>query len=387
MRRMRVGIYHHRVAWNEVGGIAVFYRKIGVALAEAGHQVVFYSSADEEPLPELDHPNVRVVGVDRSGVQSGLRRVSGGRLPPYHQGPLSFWLAVLRSGTHRRISEEVDVLLTSLLVDDLLISRVVDVPVVYQFHGNLSSVGVGGRLRDAVSGSETLLANSWTTADRLSDDLGIEANGVVYPGVDLAEFTPPATEPADPPEITFAGRLDEEKGVQDLIRAFAGLEADARLNVVGDGAHRDRFERLVADLGVDGVTFHGKVPREEFPSYYHRATVACHPSHHESFGMTNVEAMAAGTPLVTTDLPAVKEYAVDGENCRIVPVGDPAAIRSALDELLSSPALRESLARGGRETAERFGWDRQASRLEEYCRAAVEGRTPRPDDAPFATSA
>lgn len=378
---MRIGIYHHRVSWKEVGGIAVFYRKIGVALAEAGNEVVFYSSADEEPLPELDHPNVRVVTVDRDGVRAWLQRVTGGRLSTHQLGTFSFWGAVVRSGTHRRISTEVDVLLTSLLFEDILISRMVDVPVVYQFHGNLSSVGIGGRIRDIVSGSDSILVNSWYTADRFMDDLGIEADGVVRPGVDSAEFAPTGVKRADPPEITFAGRLHEQKGIGDLLRAFAELEADARLNIVGSGAHRSRFERLVDDLGVEGVRFHGKVPREEFAEYYHRATVACHPSHYESFGMTNLEAMAAGTAVITTDLPAVREYAVDGENSRIVPVGDPEAIRTALDELLASPRLRASLERGGRRTAEQFSWERQAERLEEYCRAAVTGEQPSPGRA------
>ena len=383
---MEIGIYHHRVAWNEVGGIAVFYREIGVALADRGHDVVFYSSADEPTLSELNHPNVTVIRVDRERIKAALRRATGDRLSSAEYGPLAFWLAVVTSGTHRRISGEVDVLLTGLLWDDLFVSRAVDVPVVYQFHGNLSSVGLGGRLRDAVSGSTTLLANSWTTADRLMDDLGIEADGVVYPGVALSEFDRGDTERADPPEITFAGRLNEEKGVQDLIRAFAGLEANARLNVVGDGPHRERFERLADEVGAEGVRFHGKVPREEFPGYYHRATVACHPSHHESFGMTNVEAMAAGTPVIATELPAIEEYAVDGENCRLVPVGDPDAIRAALEELLGSPRLRATLERAGRRTAEGFAWERQAERLEEYCRAAVAGEPPRPDDSPFVTS-
>jgi glycosyltransferase involved in cell wall biosynthesis len=88
--------------------------------------------------------------------------------------------------------------------------------------------------------------------------------------------------------------------------------------------------------------------------------------------MTNLEAMAASTAVVATTLPAVREYAVDGENCRLVSPGDVDALSNALAELLSSPDDRERLASAGRETAETFSWENQAQELLTYCREACE---------------
>jgi glycosyltransferase involved in cell wall biosynthesis len=241
-------------------------------------------------------------------------------------------------------------------------------PIVYQFHSNLARVGIGGRLHWEVNGAEVWLANSQTTARALEKQLGATVDGVVYPGVALDQFAAATETVNDPPQITFVGRLHKEKGVQELIRAFATLDTEADLNIVGQGAHRDYLATLVDQLGVDRVTFHGVVPDEELPRHYQEATIACHPSHHESFCMTNIEAMAASTPVITTDLPAIREYAVDGENCRLVPPGDTERLTHVLSELLSSPNERACLSSNGRKTAEKFSWLNQFQQLLSYCR-------------------
>lgn len=379
---MRIGIYHTKAAWCEVGGMEVFYREIGLQLADRGHDVVFYSSARGGPtLPELLHENVTVVRIDDLTERAVLRRIGLRRRLPDQSSGLASWVAALRTGVKRHIEREVDVLLTSLMSDNLFVSRSVGVPVLYQFHGNLKSVGIGGRVHSLLDGADMWLANSETTAERIESELGVPIGGVVYPGVDLDRFSIPAERAEDPPRITFVGRLHREKGVQDLIRAFASMETDAELRIVGGGPHREAFESLADELGDERITFEGKVPKEELARHYREATVSCHPSHFESFCMTNVEAMAASTPVVTTDLPAIGEYAVDGENCRIVPVGDVDRLASVLGELLDSPEERARLGRNARETAERFSWESRADEVLSYCRQLVGdggGETERP---------
>lgn len=361
--RVNVGIYHNKTAWNDVGGIAVFNRKIGCELANDGHEVTFYSSMKEEPHAELDRPNVTVVRINQERPTRMFDRGTLGRIHPHVVECVGFVAATVLADVDDRIDREEDVLLTGTGFEDLLISQFVETPVVHEYHSNLARVGIGAWIGQHASGAALHLANSQTTADRLKSDLDIDVDGIVRPGVDTDEFTVPTEEPNTPPEITFVGRLHEHKGIEELIRAFDGLDADARLNIVGEGKHRARFESLARELGTEDVTFHGKVPRPELPGYYHRATIACHPSRHDSFLITNVEAMATGIPVVTTDLPAILEYAVDGENCRVTPVGDEDALRDVMEELLSSPDQRERLAEAGRATAERFDWGNQADEM------------------------
>jgi glycosyltransferase involved in cell wall biosynthesis len=362
---MRIGIYHPNATWKNSGGIAVFYRKIGLAAADNGHEVIFYSSADRDVLPELTHPNIVTVQIDSNIERNLLGHLNA---DTHLSRSTAFWAASMRAGVRRHINREVDVLLTGRVPDNLLLSRAVRTPIVYQFHSNLARVGIGGRLHWEVNGAEVWLANSQTTARALEKQLGATVDGVVYPGVALDQFAAATETVNDPPQITFVGRLHKEKGVQELIRAFATLDTEADLNIVGQGAHRDYLATLVDQLGVDRVTFHGVVPDEELPRHYQEATIACHPSHHESFCMTNIEAMAASTPVITTDLPAIREYAVDGENCRLVPPGDTERLTHVLSELLSSPNERACLSSNGRKTAEKFSWLNQFQQLLSYCR-------------------
>jgi glycosyltransferase involved in cell wall biosynthesis len=81
--------------------------------------------------------------------------------------------------------------------------------------------------------------------------------------------------------------------------------------------------------------------------------------------------MAAGTPVVTSDLPAIREYAEDGDNCLLVPPKSPDEIAMAVRTVLEDDELAALLARRGRETAERYTWQRQSEALETHLRAAT----------------
>lgn len=366
---MHIGVYHPAVSSKEGGGIAIFYRNIGLALANHGQEVTFYTSATCDTHSTLTHPNVDVISVDDTVEREIVKRLG---INDHLARSVGFWLAGLRNGIRRQMNSKLDVILTGLEIDDLLLPRFVRTPVIHQSHINLSEFGVGGAVHARFHGSELWLANSRTTARALEKEYGATVNGVVYPGIDLERFSDPIERISDPPQITFIGRVHKVKGVQDLIRAFAALDVDAHLNIVGGGPHRDRFESLAHRLGVEQITFHGFVSAEEVSRYYQEATLAVHPSHHDSFCMTNLEAMAASTPVVTTNLPAIREYAVEDENCRLVSPGDVENLSNVLEELLSSPNDRTRLASAGRMTAEEFTWENQAQEILTYCRGVCE---------------
>ncbi len=178
----------------------------------------------------------------------------------------------------------------------------------------------------------------------VSDALAIDAHRlgarevrVVPVGVDVPDVT---VEPDDPPHVLFVGRLSEEKGVLELVEAARGLP----LVVVGDGPLRERVPDAV-----------GFVPRVELGAYLDRASVVVCPSRREGYGVVAREAMAHSRPVVATNVGGLPEAVVDGETGLLVPPGDPAALRAALERLLGDAELRARLGAAGRERVrERF---------------------------------
>jgi glycosyltransferase involved in cell wall biosynthesis len=164
-----------------------------------------------------------------------------------------------------------------------------------------------------------------------------------------ATGTPPHPwlEPGQPPVILGVGRLTRQKDFPTLIRAFAlvAAERDCRLMILGEGRDRRDLERLAADLGVsERVALPGFV--EDVTGYMALARLFALSSAWEGFGMVLVEAMAAGTPVVSTDCPSgPREILLDGELGPLVPVSDPPALGRAMIEVLESPTDPDRLRR------------------------------------------
>jgi phosphatidyl-myo-inositol alpha-mannosyltransferase len=203
--------------------------------------------------------------------------------------------------------------------------------------------------------------------------LGVPAGSfrVVPNGVDAARFgdAAPLASVHEPtrPTLLFVGRLEHRKGLEQLVRAFTLLRAersDLRLLVVGDGPERARCEQLLpARLRAD-VRFLGRVAQDELPGCYAAADVYVSPAlGGESFGIVLLEAMAAGTPVVASDIPGYRTVVTDGVDGRLVAPGDPRALAVAIGALLDAPALGRALATEGRRRAARADWSVVAATL------------------------
>jgi len=217
----------------------------------------------------------------------------------------------------------------------------------------------------------------------------------LYNGVDIERFriTAPATE-SDRQQIVFVGRISPEKGVHVLIEAFAkvaGRHPSADLQLVGpewiapanfivevsddplvrglsryyETPYPEFLRNLAHQLGIASrVHFVGAVPHEELQSVYRGATILVNPSFSESFGMTVVEAMAAGVPVVAGCVGGMKETVRDGETGLLVPAGDSHALADAMSTLLPDAARRASMGALGRQLARSvFSWESVADRL------------------------
>jgi phosphatidylinositol alpha-mannosyltransferase len=167
----------------------------------------------------------------------------------------------------------------------------------------------------------------------------------------------------------FIGRHEPRKGLEVLLEAWAGIDRDARLQVIGVGPQTEELKRRA----VGDVEWFGTVtdaPRNEL---LRGATAFCAPSlRGESFGVVLLEAMAAGTPIVASAIEGYRNVARPDQDALLVPAGDVGALRAALQKVLDDPPLRERLVASGRERAEQFSMRRLAERyLDLYARALV----------------
>ena len=198
-------------------------------------------------------------------------------------------------------------------------------------------------------------------------------------GIDAALYADPAggsASASSPPTVLFLGGLERRKGIYTLIDAFARVHAtlpSARLIVAGFGREWTSLREAVAAASLsDAVEFLGGVSRDRIPELMARSSVFCMPSFGEPFGMSLLEAMACGKPVVVTDAggPA---HIVDDAGARKVPPGDAVALADALVDVLSSTELQARLGRHNRELIEKvYSWDAVVTRVEAVYRAVTD---------------
>jgi glycogen synthase len=160
--------------------------------------------------------------------------------------------------------------------------------------------------------------------------------------------------------------------VATLLAAVPLLRRAAAVVLVGDGPLRPALERQAARLGPGRVRFQGFVPHAEVPAWLAAADVLVLPSVYEELGSVLLEAMAAGLPVVASEVGGIPDAL--GPAGLLVPPGDPAALAAAVDQVLEDPALAAELARAARRRAAACSWDTLAGRVLEVYRAVVEGR-------------
>ena len=227
-----------------------------------------------------------------------------------------------------------------------------------------------------VAASTSVLTCCAANVDYLAAQLDPESMGkvrVIHHGIDLDQFVP--GEPREDPvvRIVTIGRLVEKKGFPDLLQACARLRGVApfHLTVFGDGPLRGELEAVCRDLRLDGaVTFAGERDSAAVVDALRDADVfALTPfvtADGDRDGVPNVvvEALAAGLPVVATDVGGVAEAVVHGRNGLLAPAHDVAAVAEHLASLLRDPPRRRMMGARARETAERaFDVNRAAEQL------------------------
>lgn len=348
---MRIALTH-AFCWPEVRrGAERFAPELAAALARRGHDVVHFSAArapGRERARGVETVRLRRVFAAqyRHEADFGLRllpRLATGRFDAVHSLGRHDAVASIRAARLRRDGRRT--VFTDLGLPDPAWWR-------QQGHGQARAAA------RAVAGIDVYSGMSQSAVDHLAANYG-RADGVVVPGgVDMAAFAP-APERERAPTILFSGAIAEpRKGVSVLLQAL-GLIAESAPDVAlwlsGPGDARpllagvaDGVRTRVRVLGLGAV--------DGQPERYGRAWVTCLPSTHDSFGMSVLESLACGTPVVTTTHSAPQELVQAGVTGELCAPHDPAALAAAcLRALALTPA--PGIAERCRGSAQAYDWD------------------------------
>lgn len=215
----------------------------------------------------------------------------------------------------------------------------------------------------SVRNADALIVPFQVTKDELVAEhrARAEAVHVVHFGLDHAAYFPRPEIARRPREVLYLGEVSRAKGVDVLLRAFVAVERrlpDAKLLICGKpNQDRPGLLRLAEELGLRQVEFRGFVPEAELAGYYARATVMTFPSRN-GFGLSSLEAMACGTPVVVAATLDAPEFVGDGG--LLARPGDADDLARCLLSLLEDAPLRASLSEKGIARASLFSWRRMA---------------------------
>ena len=252
-------------------------------------------------------------------------------------------------------------------------SRSVNVATFHAYAGFSPSYELGSRLMrghaSRLHGRIAVSAAARHFIDRFfPGDYKVIPNGVDVPR--FAGAVPVARWQDGVPSVLFVGRLEPRKGVLDLLKAHRILRKTGsgnRLLIVGSGPQEREARRYVATRGLQEVEFLGRVSDDEKAQLFRTVDVFASPATGgESFGIVLLEAMAAGAPIVASDIHGYKGVVRRGREGLLVPPHEPKELATAIARLLGDPDLRAGMSAAGRLRAEAFSWPRVAARVEEY---------------------
>lgn len=193
-------------------------------------------------------------------------------------------------------------------------------------------------------------------------------------GIDLSRFQPTKAGPeiyekfglpTDKQIVTYIGRVDAEKHLEVLVRAYAKIAgSDRHLLVVGDGTDMEHLKNLTYSLGIDDdVTFSGRVTDDEIVALHKVGALYCITSPAELQSIATLEAMASGKPIVAVDAGALGELCQNGVNGVLVPKDDVDAVAAGIDKILSDKKLQREYSKKSLDIA---GTHDMAHTLDQY---------------------
>jgi len=369
---------------GDSGGMNVYVREVGSALAQAGVDVTTYTRrtcADTDP-EVLVEPGHRVIHLP-AGPCHLPKEALPDVLDEFGDG----------LAAHIAAGEPIDVIHANYWLSGIAGHRLkheLDVPLVSTFHTLARVKAEGGDSESSwrelaehhiVSCSDTICVSCDADEEQFRSVFGnpVGRLEIVPPAVEHAFFAPgtragarSAIElPPNLPVVLFVGRMQPLKGPDLAIRALdASRCSDAVLVMIGgaSGSEGDaemaRSHDLVDELGLlDRVVFVEPQPHHILSTYYRAADVVVVPSRSESFGLVALEAAACGIPVVAARVGGLRSLVDDGRTGVLVDGRDPSAFAAALDSIIQHPARADTMGAAASVKARRFTWAFTAARL------------------------
>jgi len=378
---MRIGLLSKQSSYG--GGSGQYSAAIATALARQGHEIDLFTlgSSPEEPST---HRDVNVITVAKPR--------------PYLVTFETLYYSLLT----RRVLDpsEYDVLHGTLMPASPVALPIdsIETPIVVTSHGTSLGEVRSHKLEVPTDYLKKLFFHptnvgmDMMTAPRVDKVIAISSDAeselvsrypasetavrLIHHGVDTEEFAPdgPTHYAVSDGKTTLlhVGRLVSRKHVDLAIEGVAEADnPDLELLIAGNGQHRDRLQKRSKKLDIEGqVDFLGYVPQEELPSLYASADGFVFLSRYEGFGLTFLEAMASGTPVIGTSVGGFPDIATHEVDSLFVE-REPSEVSQAINRVARDGELKDSLAKSARQTAEEYTWDRTAKETEQIYRDLV----------------
>ena len=380
---------------EEAGGQNVYVRQVGEALAKQGWQVDMFTrqSSDEQPSVINHAPNCRTIRLTAGPEDFVPRQEIFG----YRE---EFVEQFLRFMEKENINYEL--IHSNYWISGwvgLELSRKLSIPLAHTYHSlgavkyesvstipMIASTRLGVEKR-CLENAECIVATSPQEQEHMRSLVSKKGNIDIIPcGTDIERFGGITQAEArkelgiDPQAkvIFYVGRFDPRKGIETLVRAVGQSQWQDNENlklIIGggsrpgrsDGIERERIEKIVAELGIEGKTeFPGRIDDEDLPLYYAATDISVVPSHYEPFGLVAIEAMASNTPVIASDVGGLQYTVVSEETGLLAPPQDNEAFSTAINRILADPQWRDQLGSNARKRVEdKFSWQGVASQLNE----------------------
>jgi len=349
-----------------IGGITENVHHTAAKLREMGHTVTIVTSrvhGTDVPPPEIPPDAAEIVRIGRS-------------MPLYTSGSVAhvtigmhLWrdLRDLFARERFDIAQLHGPLVFTLPAMAVIAAKVAKCPRIGTFHTYFDGSAVYDRFRGILQRefldkmqAQTFVSRSCVSS--LERYFTLKDPRIIPNGVDVDRFSPatPRLKRFDRSKLTllWLGRPDPRNGLGHMLKAFELVRRqfpEVRLVVVGRGSSRVRFDHMIPHALQPDVHFEGAAIATR-PAYYSTCDVFCSPVSKASFGITLLEAMACGKPIVATDNVGYRDLLSPDEGI-LVPPDDPEAFASAVLRLLKDEQLRSEMGRAGLRRVARYSWD------------------------------
>jgi glycosyltransferase involved in cell wall biosynthesis len=384
---------------QDAGGQNVYVDEVSRQLGRLGYAVDIFTRRDDRDAPEIIEwaANVRVVNLLAGPPEFVVKDALWPLMPAFRDALLEFAV---------RNNVAYDLLHGNFWMSGWVVAEVskrLGIPAVQIFHamGKTKQLHQGtadtspdGRIeveQHVITAVDRLIAQCPSERDELVEDYGADPHKValIPSAVNVERFRPVQRDEArqhigldtDELVIGYIGRMMPRKDVRNLLRAAALLvdQTDVPLITPELGV----LQQLAAELGIaDRVRFVGKRQPDVLRYYYSSVDVVVTTPWYEPFGLTPLEGMACGRPVIGSAVGGITYTIADGETGLLVPPRDPAALADALRHLLTQTARREQMGRAARQRVEReFTWATVAERTAALYQTLLQAGTTQAVDA------